>query len=265
MTDNTEFLKTVNASGFPLQIGLQPAVNAECLSWEVIHQEHSWWNMADGTKGFIDFVVRNRATHDCAVIECKRVQPSSWIFLSHDGSAKPTAKTKAWLLKYQSAGVAFCGWSDVNLNPATAQANFCTVRRQSTNDKNTFLERVSGELVSATEALAMEEKEFHPEGMQTARLYLNVIVTTAEIRFAQFSYSQLSRDEGTLRDATFIEMPYLRIRKQFSNRYRNTSRLDWLRSSNIDQARENTVFVVGAKYFTRFLNELDVENFEIPS
>jgi hypothetical protein len=264
MTDTTELLKTVNGSGFPLQIALQAAVAAECPAWRVVHREHAWHNRIDGSTGFIDFVARHEQTHDCAVIECKRVQASTWVFLSHNGIARQTLKTRGWLLKYQGKNVTHCGWSEVRVGPQTPEANFCTLRGQSTNDKNTFLERVASELVSATEALAMEEREFRPERDEFARMYFNVIVTTAQLRFAEFKYEDLVRDEGALTSANFLEIPYVRVRKQFSTRPVSISVNDWFRSDNLDARRENTVFVVNAKHFTSFLNALDVTKIEVP-
>jgi hypothetical protein len=262
MSDKTELLKTANASGFPLQIALQGAVAAECPAWEVIHKEHSWANAADGNSGFIDFVVRHRDTHDCAVIECKRVLNSTWVFLAHNGLAKRTEAARAWVTKFDGDTLALSEWCEARVPPSTPVANFCTLRGQGANDKNTFLERVSSELVSSTEALAMEERPLRPIGERHVRFYFNVLVTTATLQFAEFKYEDLSREHGTLVDAEFIELPYLRFRKQFTMRPVYLNANDWRRTDDIDARRENTVFVVSAKHFTTFLNALDVT--EIP-
>ena len=259
MSDSAELLKTVNASGFPLQIALQGAVAAECPSWKVVHKEHAWKNDSDKSSGFIDFVVQHGNTQDCAVIECKRVLSSNWVFLSHNGIARQTQITKAWLTKHLGNNIVHCGWSEVRISPATPEANFCTVRGQSANDKNTFLERIASELVSSTEALALEERELRSNQEQSARLFFNVVVTTATLKFAEFKYESLAREEGTLLDADFLEVPYLRVRKQFSMRPVPITIKDRQRTDDIDARRENTIFVVNAKYFTKFLNALDVE------
>ncbi|MCK9380181.1 MAG: hypothetical protein M0P95_03830 [Sulfuritalea sp.] len=259
MTD-PELLRIANDSGFPLQIALQHSVNGATANhgWRVRHSEHSWANSADGQSGFIDLVVRDK--HDCAnfVIECKRVRNATWLFLSSTGSAKPRRHSKSWVTRKKGGQISTFGWNEVPIDPATPEAQYCAVRGQTTNDKNTFLERVAGEVVSSTEALAVEERDYHLENDDSVRFYFNAIVTTAKLKFAEFDPSHLSVTDGTLADAIFHDVPFVRVRKQFSMRPANLTPAVWLRHDDPDYRRENTVFVINADSLNDFLAQFDI-------
>lgn len=152
------------------------------------------------------------------------------------------------------------GWHEVPVNPPSPEAQFCAVRGQSTNDKNTFLERVAGELISSTEALAVEERDFRPENQESLHLYFNAIVTTASLKFAEFATTELSTTDGTLTGANFQDVPFLRVRKQFSMRPANLTPADWHRDDDPDYRRENTVFVINANNLNEFLSQFDIPN-----
>lgn len=255
-----ELLRIANDSGFPLQIALQHLVNGATAThgWRVCHSEHAWTNPADSQSGFIDLVVRDQ--HDCAnfVIECKRVRNATWLFLNSSGSAKPRRHSKSWVTRCRGGQIDKFGWNEVPIDPATQEAQYCAVRGQSTNDKNTFLERVAGELVSSTEALAVEERDYHRENEDSLRFYFNAIVTTARLKVAEFDPSHLSVTDGTLTDAIFHEVPFVRVRKQFSMRPANLTQADWLRRDDPDYRRENTVFVINADSLNDFLAKFDI-------
>lgn len=263
MSTDAELLSIANATGFPLQIALQNAVEANCPDWCVRHREHAWRNPTDGRSGFIDVVLEHRTTSDSIVIECKRVQESNWLFLGHSGSNAPRRQCKAWATQRRDHGYNHFGWTEVTVDPPTPEAQFCAVRGQSTNDKSTFLERVASELVSSTEALAYEERNRPIESHDRTRLYLNVIVTTAVLQFASFSAGALSLDDGLLSaDTQFQEIPSVRVRKQFSMRALPLTEDDWFNSAAVDRKREDTVFVVSARHFVEFLNNLDMMKIE---
>ena len=258
MTTASELLRVVNSSGFPLQIALQNAVETVAPGWKVQHREHAWAHPTNGQSGFIDLVVQSE-TYDSIVVECKRVQDSAWLFLSHGGSAKHEALFKPWITKYQTSQPSYFGWADLRIPLQTPQAQFCCVRGQSSNDKNTFLERLATELVSATEALAVEEREYRNSTRDSCRLYCSVIVTTAKLHFATFDLSALRLEDGTLEHAEFQQVPYLRVRKQFARTETPLTLDDWSRNVDTDIAREHTVFVVEASQFTEFLKDLQID------
>lgn len=262
MTADDELIKIANDSGFPLQIALQNSVNASSSShgWQVRHVEHAWYNGTDNQSGFIDLVLRDR--HDFAnlVLECKRVRNATWLFMNSSGDPKPRRHSKSWVTKYNGSQTTLCGWHEVPIDPATPEAQFCAVRGQSTNDKNTLLERIAGELISATEALAIEERDYRHESEDSLRFYFNVIVTTAALKVATFAPSDISLSEGMIANAEFADVPFVRVRKQFSMRSATLSPQDWSRRDDPDYRRENTVFVVRADALLDFLRQFDIPN-----
>ena len=117
-------------------------------------------------------------------------------------------------------------------------------------------------MVSATEALALEEQDFRPKVRETIRFYINVIVTTAELKMAYFSPDVISLLDGTLSDARIEELPYLRFRKQLSVRPNKLTAADYLEDksgSRSAMAKENSIFVVRANALLEFL-----QRFQIP-
>jgi len=73
----------VNASGFPLQIGIKSLVNETTNrhGWKTIFTEHAWSNPSDENTGFIDLVLENQHRTTVMIVEAKRVLDTSWIFL----------------------------------------------------------------------------------------------------------------------------------------------------------------------------------------
>lgn len=265
MSDNQELLRVVNGSGFPLQVAIQHLVEQGNTGWTVLHKEHAWMNPTDGQSGFIDVVLKKADTDDFLVLECKRVQNAAWLFLSHTGAAKPRLNCKVWATIFKEKAAHYFGWTDVALPLESPEAQFCCLRGQSSNDKNTFLERVAGELVSATEALAREERDFRDEGRESCRLYFNVIVTTAQLYFATYDQASLNLEDGSLSKAGFHRVPYVRVRKQFSMRPVHLTPTDWQRKDDIDYRRENTVLVVEAAHLGDFLRALKPRDINVRS
>lgn len=265
MNADQELLRVINASGFPLQIAVQHLVEQHGAGWQVQHKEHAWSNPTDGLSGFIDIVLRHPRTGDSLVLECKRVQNASWLFLSHSGTLKSRLHCKVWATVFREKDPHFFGWADVTLPFETPEAQFCCLRGQSSNDRNTFLERVAGELVSATEALAREERDYRNDQDESCRLYINVIVTTAQLYFATYDKAALNLEDGSLSKAEFHRVPYLRVRKQFSMRPVALTPSDWHRHEDVDYRRENTVLVVEAIYLRTLLGQLNVDDINTKS
>jgi hypothetical protein len=265
MNADEDLLRVINGSGFPLQIAVQHLVEQGKVGWRVSHKEHAWSNPTDGMSGFIDVVLQHSQMKDSLVLECKRVQNSAWLFLSHTGGLKPRRHSKVWATIFKEKGLQFFGWADVTVPMETPEAQFCCLRGQSSNDKNTFLERVAGELVSATEALAREERDFRSDQSDSCNLYFNVIVTTAQLYFAAYDESALNLEDGSLAKAEFHRVPYLRVRKQFSMRPVALTPADWQRKDDVDYRRENTVFVVEAVHLLAFLQQLNPAGIDVKS
>ena len=260
MTQESDLLRIANDSGFPLQIAVehQVAATAATHGWRVRYIEHSWINRLDGQSGFIDLVLQDRYGTAFLVIECKRVREATWLFLRSDGADKKRRHSKAWVSHYMSGGMKSFGWGDIAIDPPCYEAFFCATRGQSSNDKRTMLERIGGELISATEALALEEKDFRPQVETPIRFYFNVVVTTADLKVAKFSPQDISLTDGTLASAEFEDVPFVRLRKQMSMRERPLTLEDYKNQRDVSYAKENTVFVVRADAILEFLRQFEI-------
>lgn len=253
-------LRVVNDSGFPLQIAVERQVSdtSGTHGWTVRYVEHSWSNSSEGQAGFIDLVLQDKHKTTFAVVECKRVRDAEWIFLHSAGRAPVERNAKGWISHYANRSMAHYGWHELSPFPACVEAEYCAIRGQSTSDRTTLLERVGSELLSATEALAAEERDLRPATYESFKLYFSLLVTTADLKLGAFDPSKISLKDGTLPDAQCESVPYLRFRKQLSIRQMRFSPTDYSNSTNIAYAKQHTVFVVRADALPRFLNDLYV-------
>lgn len=253
-------LRTANDSGFPLQIALENQVRrtSEEHGWSVRYSEHSWSTGSGGQSGFIDMVLQDRNASTFAVVECKRLRDTEWVFLHSDGRAPIERSAKGWVSHYASGSMANYGWIELNPYPSSVEAHFCAIRGQSSSDRTNLLERVSSELITATEALAAEERDWRHANTATIRFYLNVIVTTAELKVGTFDPLKVSLADGTMPQAEFESVPYLRFRKQFSTRQMRFTPEQYDGQTNISDLKQHTVFVVRADALPRFLAEFRV-------
>lgn len=262
MPHDPESLKIANESGFPLQIAVQRQVDetSGIHGWNVRYSEHSWAERPDGQSGFIDLVLQDKYKTTFLIVECKRVRHATWLFLPSDGTPKPRRHAKAWVTLFQAGGFSQYGWMDITADPRCQEAHFCALRGQSANDRITLLERVGAELVSSTEALAAEERDYRPDSSQSLKTYLNAIVTTADLKVAKFDPKKISLSEGTLQDAEFESVPYVRLRKQLSARATLFSPTDYRNAVDISASKEHTVLVVRADALPGLLAQLEVDD-----
>ena len=252
----------VNKSGFPLQIALEEyfRTDPQNLGWHVMHSEHAWENENDGKSGFIGLVVRNNAGTCVLVIECKRVLDTSWIFLCQPKNQANRSQCKAWVSKHDGAEMRRFGWYDVQLEPTSAQSDFCIVRGQSSNSRP-MLESAASEVVSATEALAWENYKFVKERRSDLVAYFNVIITTARLDICVVDPENISLADGKISANTPVfETPYVRFRKQLSTRPPNNAlfRADTARS--MATTKENTVLVLHAELISLFLQDFNFDS-----
>jgi len=259
---DADALKLANDSGFPLQIAIERAVTETSAShgWKVRYTEHAWVNASDKQSGFADLILEDRYGTAFLVVECKRVRQATWLFMNSTGQANPRRNSKAWISHYASGRMAHFGWHDIAIEPECPESIFCAVRGQSTNDRSTLLERIGGEVISATEAIANEERDYRLQSQETMRLYFNIIVTTADLKVAKFDPAGVSLADGTIPDAEFDSVPFVRFRKQLSMRSFSLGPSDYEKGTNVSKLRENTVFVVRADAFVDFLTRFDIPN-----
>jgi|TARA_R100000687_G_scaffold77047_1_gene69316 hypothetical protein len=250
----------VNSSGFPLQIGLENLVNGTTTEhgWRTLYEEHSWQHPQSGDAGFIDLVLANRYGTVFFAVECKRVKDTSWIFLSASKEVKDRRHTKAFVFSKSRGEVKRFEWIDLTLDPATPEAQFCVIPGSDQRSKS-LIERSAAELVYATESLALEDKELSVDVENELRVYFNLIVTTATLQICSFEPHDVSIKDGTVEDPEFLEVPYVRFRKQLSPTYNLSEAVDVFGQSR-SRAKENTVFVVNSEHLVEFLREFELED-----
>lgn len=259
MTNEQDALKIANDSGFPLQIAVGHRISQSTGTnggWRVAYSEHAWSNTQGQQSGFIDLVVADRHRSTFLVVECKRVRDSTWVFMHPSGKSDPRRHAKAWITFANDERLQRFGWVDAPLDPSSPEAVFCAVRGQAAGERSTMLERIGGELVSATEALALEQRDFRPKG-DSIRFYFNVVVTTAILKIASFDPTNISLVGGEIQNATIADVPYLRFRKQLSARG-SPPTLDQYGDLDLAYAKEQTIFVVRAEALLDFLKEFEV-------
>lgn len=259
--DTQKLADTVNQSGFPLQIGLTDLIQRTTAQhgWKVLFVEHSWKNELDNDSGFIDIVIEDKHSTSVMLIECKRVLDSSWIFLVPNQKAKPRRHAKAWLTRYSRDCFKHLNWADLSLNPDSPESEFCVIPGQDPRSKP-MLERVAAEVVSATEALALEEKDYRAQLKDALRMYFSVIVTTAKLQVCSLDPEKISFVDGKVADVAFEEVPFVRFRKQLSTRPVAVPRGVRGDFYHFVRAKEHTVFVVNAEALPRFLAAFEVDN-----
>ena len=260
MDENTEKLKQiVNSSGFPLQIGIEHFVGktSDAHGWKVLYKEHSWKNPNSNNSGFIDLVLVDELGTSIMVVECKRVQNTNWIFLLPSERQKRRRHARAWVSRSNGDNVKFFDWKDITPDPFSPESMFCVVPGQDKKSRP-MLERVAAELIEATEALAFEDLHLFSNKPDFVRIYLNVIITTADLSLCSFDPHDISISDGIIEKAEFESIPFLRFRKSLSTESVSELNLKEMNSYNLTTAKENTVFVVNSKHLEDFLNEIEI-------
>lgn len=245
----------VNKSGFPLQIAIENLVgyDGKHNDWRVIYSEHSWEN--NNESGFIDLILEL-----CfggifvLVVECKRVLNSSWLFFNSKGELNKRRHSKAWVSQYGGEGFKQFNWKDIALDPVSPECEYCTILGQD-NKSKPMLERVSSTLVKSTEAFANEERGRFSDA-DDLRVYLNVIVTTAKLEVCSFDPDEISIGDGTIKNCSFTEVPFLRFRKQLQNNI-DPSFLKGKNYKTIASAKENSIFIINSEHVREYLDSFD--------
>lgn len=250
----------VNASGFPLQIAIQRVVDEfqHMHGFKTLFSEHSWKNEATGESGFIDLVVSNHSKFLHLIIECKRVRDTSWIFMRDVRSPKTSRDSKSFIFRRAAGEIGRFGWVDLTTYPLTPESVYCVIPGTDSRSKS-LIERAAAELVSSTEAFANECRYLSLDDRDVSKIFFNVIVTTAKLSVCEYDPSSISLEDGSLRDSTFTEVPYIRFRKQLSPLYQISEIYKVAGDSDVARAKENTVFVVNALHFNNFLKEIDLD------
>lgn len=255
----------VNSSGFPLQIGIEHLVRSKTLEhgWKIRYKEHSWKNVHTGNTGFIDLVIADNYGTSAMVIECKRVQDTSWIFLQTNSIQANRRHSRVWVSRLDGQEPKFFDWSDVAGEPSSPECEFCVVPGQD-HKSRPMLERIASELIEATEALAWEDYHLNSE-QDFIRMYASVIVTTAELHLCTFSPGDVLIDTGMIDRADFKLVPFVRFRKSLSTKPVSEFNLKEKNDASLVRAKESMVFIVNSSNFEGFINgfEIDGSNYRL--
>lgn len=262
MSDSHPSLKLANESGYPLQIAVDNFVGKTTSThkWSVQYREHSWTNPEDSASGYIDLVLQNEYKTIFLVLECKRVREATWVFMEPTGRAKQTSRAKAWITYLNQNRYAFLDWKDIECRPESAEGLFCAIKGQAANEKNTLLERTGAEITSAIEALAHEQREFRSGNGWDLKIYIGVIVTTADLQVARFKSDALDLENGTLATAEFESVPFVRLTKQLRKKRVVYSEQDYAVRLSPQEEKSNTVFVVKANCLGQFLSQFSIDD-----
>ncbi len=116
----------VNASGFPLQIGIGNLVDStnQRHGWRTLYTEHSWNNIETEESGFIDLVLVNSDRTQYFTVECKRVKDASWIFLNEGAEVKFRRHSKAFIFQKDGTQTKQFRWHDITLEPSSPESQF---------------------------------------------------------------------------------------------------------------------------------------------
>jgi hypothetical protein len=254
--DIEKFNKTVNSSGFPLQIAIENAVKSPNCEWRVLTKEHSWEKDAGDLGGFIDSILENNNKQDVLTIECKRARDTNWIFLQPDPKQNSRKHVKHWVTYYESGILKKYGWIDGTAEPSSPESEFCIIDRQ--DETKPMLERISSELITATESFARKDREYLIGNPNLLRFVTPVIVTTAQLQLCNFLPENISISSGEISGASYQTIPFLRFRKQLSTRAVDINKITKPTYYEISKAKENTVFIVNSDHFLEFLEQFQI-------
>ena len=149
MKSNDKILKTINLSGFPLQLAVEREVNNSHGQhlWSTLYREYAW-SSNDGAKGFADLVLEHQDGFLRMVVECKRIKQEDLerplIFL---GDGKTNIDTKCQMFRVMDNEVTRFGWVDMDVSPKIPEVEF-SIFKDSGSDK-TQIDRASSELITA--------------------------------------------------------------------------------------------------------------------
>jgi hypothetical protein len=118
------------------------------------------------------------------------------------------------------------------------------------------LESVCRDLVAATHALAREERESGSHMAHRLKIYMSLIVTTANLKICKFDPQTISLNDGTLPGSDFQDVQFIRFRKQFSAERRTVPAVEFENDVDISFRREHTVLIARPEAVPDLLRQL---------
>ena len=267
--ERDQLQKTINDSGFPLQMGLKLLVQSDprAMRWRVSLSEHPWQDPLSDDPSFVDLVIRGTKEDDPLrlVIECKRARDTEWLFLrdppvSADQNDQLTVRARIFA---HHGNTLMNHWEDSPFVPGSPQADYCVVRKNKGRSDD-LVEKTAAEIVRAVDALAMQEFQLHSRGnlshvrMLTpiSRLFIPMIVTTAKMYICEANYQNVDLETGEISGATIRPVDVVRFAKSFSTG--DAKRAGDVTIEKFAQQTERSVVIVQASAFLDFLDHLDI-------
>ena len=251
----------VNASGFPLQMRVRQEIedHHEKHGWEVVAGEYPWRSSTED--GYVDLILQKRITK--LVLDCKR-SSAPWVFLLPDNVTSGMLRARCRWAQHvpgKRGGYSIpSGYSDIQFEPRTDEAEFCAIRGSSDRGTN-LLERAAGTLVRAVDMIAGAESGFAISATPSFRaIYVPVIVTTADVRVARFPIGEVSLENGKIRTGRFEEVEAIRFRKSLSTIGSASEKPRDMAESKVES--ERTVYVVTASAIVEFLSSWKLSAFD---
>jgi len=219
--------------------------------WEVAGTELPW------SRGFIDLVLQRGRL--LLVIECKRVEDGTWIFLVRRGK-QPTERFRMpwWngrapdlppTERQQSVTKVFC--DELFFDPPSPESEYCSVPKK--KGPITSFEPLAQEIVSAAQDMAAREDVAH---RNDAEFYIPAIVTNARLVTCELDPSTVSLDSGQLSAASWSDQAVVRFRKTLTLSRSNDYNSDPVDRATWQTDRTRTVLVVSAAALQTVLNGL---------
>jgi hypothetical protein len=184
-------------SGFLLQLAVESYVDRNSFNWKAESREHAWMPKGKDTPRFIDLILRNEVAHLRLVVECKKRDKGTWIFLVPEGSAKTEAFRCCWFSSRGGPLTGEGGYWDGLLEPRSFESEFCIISG-SEDREPTLLETTAADLVAATEALLLEVRgmSWREVGMEDASIAIPTIVTSAKLLVHPYSKDPVNMRTG---------------------------------------------------------------------
>jgi hypothetical protein len=269
MSDEIPPRTIVDSSGFAFQLGVERFVIAAESPFTVLTTEHAWTHPRTAASGFADIVLED-AKGIRLVVECKRARGGRWVFLRPDErgvlprhrlASSAVEKSEQVIMHWTAvdSNRNAIGTDRVQFHPPSPYSAFCIPQGFSEGQKP-MLERLAGELVLATEALAYEQYQLDAAHRSTSRDwvrgYVPVIVTTTPLTVCEFNPADVNIGNGLLpENATFTDVGVIRFVKNLSFEVTDATVHRTLDAVNI--AKDRTVFVVNSNAFGDFLRSLE--------
>ena len=152
------------------------------------------------------------------------------------------------------------GYTDFNVLPYSPESAFCVVRGQSDKDKP-MLERLSTNLLRSLECFASEELDLTISEYSKQKIYIPIIVTTANLEVFYFNPEEVDIQTGEflsdqLYDGQFQSTPFIRFRKSLTTTLSSTQNSRKSQTiAEVNRENERTIFVINATELSNILKQ----------